>query len=57
MTPILPEVELEVKFKGDLLYLFQSPEYKNGSVPNLFSPYAGLDTDFLLLTHDKTYIA
>ena len=57
MTPILPYIELEVKCKGDLQYLFQSPEYKNSLVPNLFSPYAGLDTVFLLLTHDKTYIA
>ena len=53
MTPILPYVEQEVKFVGDLQYLFQSPEYKNGLVPNLFSPCAGLDAVFLLLTHDK----
>ena len=32
MTPILPGVELEVKSKGDLQYLFQSPEFKNGFV-------------------------
>ena len=37
MTPILPEDELEVKFKGDLQYLFQSPEFKNGFVPNLYA--------------------
>ena len=32
MTAILPEAELEVKFVGDLQYLFQSPEFKNGFV-------------------------
>ena len=52
MIPILPYVERGVKFIGDLVYLLQCPEY-NGSVPNLFSPHAVLNTVFLLLVHDK----
>ena len=57
ITPILPYVEQEVKFVADLIYLFQCPEYKNGSVPNLLSPCAGPDAVLLLLTDDKQYVA
>ena len=48
MTPILPEEELEVKFKGDLLYLFQSPKY-NGFVLTFTCPEA----DFLTLNSSQ----
>ena len=53
MTPILPLIELEVKDKGDL-DIYSKVQNINGFVLNLYSPCVGFDTEFLILTHDKS---